>query len=64
MGFVGAILKIAVWGICVVIALQVMFYFVFQIIGYNSFLLSVTLTASVLAVLIVLVVWNALKRRL
>jgi Na+/melibiose symporter-like transporter len=54
----------AVWSICVAIALQVIFYFVFQIIGYDSFLLSVTLTASVLAVLVVLVVWNALKRRM
>ena len=52
------------WGICVTIALQVIFYFVFQIIGYDLFLLSVTLTVSVLVILVVLVVWNALKRRL
>ena len=58
------ILKIAVWGICVAIALQVVFYFVFQTIGYNPFLLVVTLIASVLAVLVVLLVWNTVRRRL
>jgi len=38
------------------------FYFVFQIIGYNSFLLSVTLIASVLVDLTVLFVWRILKK--
>jgi hypothetical protein len=64
LGFGDTILKIALWGICVAIALQVIFYFVFQIIGYNPFLLVVTLTASVLAVLIVIVIWNNAKGRL
>jgi hypothetical protein len=40
------VLKLTVWGICVVIALQVIFYFIFQVIGYNSYLLSITLLVS------------------
>jgi hypothetical protein len=64
LGFADTILKMAMWGICVAIVLQVIFYFVFQIMGYNPFLLVVTLTASVVAVLIVVVVWSTLKGRL
>jgi len=44
------------------VTLQVVFYFVFQLIGYDSFLLSVTLVASLLTGFAVLVVWRVLKK--
>ena len=61
MGF-DAVLKLLAWGILVVVTLQVVFYFVFQLIGYDSFLLSVTLAASLLTGFAVLVVWRVLKK--
>ena len=61
MGF-DAVLKLLAWGICVAVTLQVIFYFVFQLISYDSVLLSVTLVASLLAGFAVLVVWRALKK--
>jgi Na+/melibiose symporter-like transporter len=56
------VLKHLAWITCVMVVLQVIFYFVFQIIGYNSFLLSVTLIASGLVALTVLFVWQVLKK--
>ena len=61
MGF-DAVLKLLAWGICVAVTLQVVFYFVFQLIGYDSFLLSVTLVASLLTGFAVLVAWRVLKK--
>lgn len=56
------VLKLALWGICVVIVLQVIFYFVFQVIGYNSYLLSVTLIVSLLVAMLFLIGWEILKK--
>ena len=56
------VLKLAVWGICVAIALQVIFYFIFQVIGYNSYLLSITLLVSLTVVVLLLAGWRILKR--
>ena len=56
------VLKLGALGVCIMVALQLIFYFVFQIIGYNSFWLSVTLIASVLALIIILVSFRALKK--
>jgi len=56
------VLKLAVWGICVAIALQIIFYFIFQVIGYNSYLLSITLLVSLIAAVLLLVGWRILKR--
>jgi uncharacterized membrane protein len=56
------VLKLAVWGICVAIALQVIFYFIFQVIGYNSYLLSITLLVSLTVTVLLLVGWRILKR--
>lgn len=56
------VLKLAVWGICVAIALQVIFYFIFQAIGYNSYLLSITLLASLIVAVLLLAGWRILKR--
>ena len=57
-----AVLKLLAWGILVAVTLQVVFYFVFQLIGYDSFLLSVTLAASLLTGFAVLVVSRVLKK--
>jgi len=56
------VLKLAVWGICVAIVLQVIFYFIFQVIGYNSYLLSITLLVSLTVAVLLLVGWRILKR--
>lgn len=56
------VLKLAVWGICVAIVLQVIFYFVFQVIGYNYYLLSITLLVSLTVAVLFLVGWTILKR--
>jgi len=59
---VTTVLKLAVWGICVAIALQVIFYFIFQGIGYNSYLLSITLLVSLIVAVLLLAGWRILKR--
>ena len=59
---VATVLKLAVWAVCVAVVLQVIFYFVFQVIGYNSYLLSLTLIGSVIAAILLLIGWNMLKR--
>jgi uncharacterized membrane protein len=56
-----AVLKLAAWGVIVAVALQVIFYFVFQIIGYDSYLLSITLIISVVTVFLLLAGWRILK---
>ncbi len=56
------ILKFAAWGVIVAVALQVIFYFVFQIIGYNSYLLSITLIVSVIIGILLLIGWRTLKK--
>jgi high-affinity Fe2+/Pb2+ permease len=58
------VLKLAVWGICVAIVLQVIFYFVFQVIGYNSYLLSTTILVSLAVAFMFLVGWEILKRKI
>ena len=62
MGGWDTVLKLAAVGVCVMVALQVIFYFVFQIIGYDSFWLSITLIASVLVFVAILVSWRVLKK--
>ena len=62
MGGWDTVLKLAAVGVCVMVALQVIFYFVFQIIGYDSFWLSITLIASVLVFVAILVSWRGLKK--
>ena len=62
MGGWDTVLKLAAVGVCVMVALQVIFYFVFQIIGYDSFWLSVTLIASVLVFIVLLVLWRVLRK--
>jgi uncharacterized membrane protein len=59
---VATLLKFAAWGVIVAVALQVIFYFVFQIIGYDSYLLSITLIVSVIIGILLLFGWRALKK--
>jgi len=56
------VLKLAAVGVCIMVASQVIFHFVFQIIGYDSFWLSTTLIASVLVFIAILVSWRVLKK--
>ena len=56
------LLKFAAWGVIVAVVLQVIFYFVFQTIGYDSYLLSITLIVSVIIAILLLVGWKALKK--
>lgn len=58
---VATVLKLAVWAVCVAVALQVIFYFVFQVIGYNSYLLSITLIGSLIVAILLLIGWRFLK---
>jgi uncharacterized membrane protein len=55
------VLKLGAMGVCIVVALQLIFYFVFQVVGYNSFWLSVTLIASVLVFIVILVLLRGFK---
>jgi Na+/melibiose symporter-like transporter len=58
-----AVLKLVVWGLFVAIALQVIFYFVFQVIGYDLFLLSILLTISVVLLLVVIIAWRKISKK-
>jgi hypothetical protein len=53
-----SVLKLAAFGAFVMIALQVIFYFIFQNIGYDSYWLSITLTISILAFIILRIIWR------
>jgi hypothetical protein len=56
------VLKLAAWAACVMVALQVIFYFIFRAIGYDSFWLSITLVGSALAFAAILILWQMLKK--
>ena len=57
-----SVLKLAAYGVIIAVVLQVIFYFVFQLIGRDSFLLSITLIASVILGILLLIIWNGLKK--
>jgi hypothetical protein len=59
----GTVLKLGALGVCVMVALQVVFYLVFQTIDYNSFWISVTLVASILVFIVILVLVRAFKKQ-
>jgi hypothetical protein len=61
---VATVLKLAVWAVCVAVVLQIIFYFVLQVIGYNSYLLSLTLIGSLIVAIVLLIGWNILKRKI
>ena len=56
------LLKFAALGVIVAVALQVIFYFVFQIIGWGSYLLSITLIVSAIIGILLQFGWKALKK--
>jgi len=56
------VIKFAAWGVCIMVVLQVIFHFVFQVIGYDSLLLSITLVASIVVFLVIFAVWEFLKK--
>jgi len=57
-----SILRLAAWAVCVAAALQVFFFFVFQLIGYDSYLLSGALIFSLTIALLLIVAWKILKK--
>jgi hypothetical protein len=60
---VATVLKLAAWGVIIAAALSVIFYFVFQAIEYDSYLLSITLIVSVITGILLLVGWRILKKQ-
>ena len=56
------VLKLAARAIVTVLVLQVFFFFVFQAIGYDSYLLSVTLVISVIIGFLLLIGWRNLQK--
>ena len=58
------VLKLAAVGVCLIVALQVIFYYVFQIIGYSYFWINIILIVSVLVFIVILISWRALKNAL
>jgi 4-amino-4-deoxy-L-arabinose transferase-like glycosyltransferase len=59
-----SVLKLAAFGVVVMIILQVAFYFIFQDLGYDSYLLGITLIVSILIVIIIIFVWRIFKNKL
>lgn len=57
-----SVFKLAGWGVIVVVVLSVIFYFVIQLVGPDSFLLSITLIVSVIIGILLLIGWNRLRR--
>ena len=64
MGFADTVLKIWAWGAVVIVVSWVILYLVFQAVGNSEISFILTLTTGVAATLAVLVVMNALKKRL
>jgi hypothetical protein len=59
-----SVLKLAAFGVLVMIILQVIFYFVFQHIGYDSYWLSISIIAFILVFIIFIVAWRIVARKL
>lgn len=57
-------LKLVAWGLLVAIVLQVIFYFVFQAVGYDAFSLSVFLIVSIVVLLVVMVVSREIMQKI
>jgi len=58
-----SVLKMAAVGTLILIIFQVIFYFIFQNIGYDSYLLGVTLTACILVFIILRIVWRVATKK-
>ena len=59
-----SVLKLAVFAAGVMVVLQLVFYVLFEIIGYDSHLLSIPLIVSLIVAFVFLLLWNIAKRRL
>jgi high-affinity Fe2+/Pb2+ permease len=59
---VATVLELVARGIVTAVVLQIIFFFVFQAIGYDSFLLSITLIISVISGILLLIGWRTLKK--
>ena len=57
----GSVLKLAAVGAFLMLALSAVMFFVFQNIGYDSFLLSIVLIVSILLYIILRIIWHAKK---
>jgi len=64
VGFADAFLKIWAWAALVMVASWVILYFVYQALGSNEISFVLTLSVGVAVTIAVVVVGNALKRRL
>jgi len=56
-----SVLKLAAVGAFVMIALSAVLFFIFQNIGYDSYLLSIILIISILAFIFLRIIWSAKK---
>ena len=59
-----SVFKLAAFAAGVMVVLQLVFYVVFEIIGYDSYLLSITLIASLIVAILLLVLWNIFKKKI
>jgi len=57
-----SVLKLVAWGVVLAVALQIIFYFVLELIGRDSFLLSITLIVTAITGFLLLIGWNRLKK--
>jgi ABC-type bacteriocin/lantibiotic exporter with double-glycine peptidase domain len=56
------VIRLTGWGVCIMVVLQLVFHFVFQLLGYDSLVLSITLVTSVVVFLIIFAVWQVLNK--
>ena len=59
-----SVLKLAAVASGIMVALQLIFYVVFEIVGYDSYLLNIVLIASLVVAIAFLALWNLAKRAL
>jgi hypothetical protein len=64
VGFADEFLKIWAWGAIAMVVIWVLLYFIYQMVGSNEISFILTLSIGVTATIAVLVVGNALKKRL
>jgi hypothetical protein len=59
-----SVLKLAAWIVLIAIVLQVVFYFVFQNIGYDTYWLSINLIAFILLLIVFIIAWRIITKKL
>ena len=59
-----SVLKLSAVTVLTMITLQLVFYFVFQNIGYDAYLLSLNLVAFILVFIVVLIIWRIIPKKL